>query len=185
MSWIFEHSEEGATGEIAELYETLRKSRGKVSNILKVHSLRPAALRHHLDLYMGLMFGPGGLSRCEREMIAVVVSRANQCEYCVAHHREALARYRRDENELNLICQDHRAAALSSRERSLLDYAEQLTKSPAQATAEMIERMRTTGLGDADILLTNLIVAYFNFVNRIAMGLGVTFSADEVQGYQV
>ncbi len=185
MSWIFEHPEEGATGEIAELYETLRKSRGKVSNILKVHSLRPAALKHHLDLYMGLMFGPGGLSRCEREMIAVVVSRANQCEYCVAHHREALARYRRDENELNLICHDFRTATISPRERALLDYAERVTKSPAQTPPEMIERMRAAGLSDADILLTNLIVAYFNFVNRIAMGLGVAFDADEIQGYKV
>jgi hypothetical protein len=63
MSWITEVDEAAAEGEIAELYAELREQRGKVSNILKVHSLRPQALKHHLDLYMGLMFGAGGLSR--------------------------------------------------------------------------------------------------------------------------
>lgn len=96
MSWIAEVEESAATGAIADVYARLREERGRVANILKVHSLRPPVLVHHLDLYMGLLFGLGGLSRAQRELIAVVVSRANYCAYCVSHHAEALARYVRD-----------------------------------------------------------------------------------------
>jgi len=185
MSWIHEHDEATAEGEIAELYERLRAERGRVSNILKVHSLRPAALAHHLDLYMGLLFGPGGLSRAQREMIAVVVSRANDCEYCVNHHREALARYLRDERQLDQLCADYRQAELPPATRALLDYAHKLTLAPAEVGAADVSRLREAGLGDEDVLLANLITAYFNFVNRIALGLGVAYSEEEVQGYKV
>lgn len=184
MAWIHTHPEQGASGEIAELYELLRRSRGKVSNILRVHSLRPTALRHHLDLYLGLMFGPGGISRAEREMIAVVVSRSNQCEYCLSHHREALARYIRDELLLDQICHDFHKAPLSPRQQAMLNYAERLSKTPGRVSEALLQSMRGEGLADADLLLVNLIVAYFNFVNRIALGLGVSFSADELSGYR-
>ncbi len=185
MSWIHVHSEDGAEGEIADLYDRLREERGRVSNILKVHSLRPSALAHHLDLYMGLLFGSGGLSRTQREMIAVVVSRENQCEYCVSHHREALAKYVKDEDLLDRICSDYRTADLRPGDRTLLDYASKLTASPATVEESDIVTMRRYGYTDEDILLANLIVAYFNFVNRIALGLGVEHSDDEVGGYKV
>lgn len=185
MSWIHVHPEDGAQGEIAELYDRLRQQRGRVSNILKVHSLRPSALTHHLDLYMGLLFGSGGLSRAQREMIAVVVSRENQCEYCVSHHREALAKYVKDENILEQVCRDYRKADLTPADRTLLDYARKLTASPAAVEETDVVTMRRSGYTDEDILLANLIVAYFNFVNRIALGLGVEHSEDEVGGYKV
>lgn len=184
MSWIREHEEHLAEGHIAELYERLRQERGRVSNILKVHSLRPQAMEHHLDLYMGLLFGPGGLSRAEREMIAVVVSRANGCGYCVSHHREALSRYLRDPQLLEQICTDYRGAGLDQRQRVLLDYVHLLTVSPAEVREASVDRLRDAGLADEDVLLANLIAAYFNFVNRIALGLGVTYSEDEVRGYK-
>lgn len=185
MSWIREHEEDTAGGEIGQLYERLRAERGRVSNILKVHSLRPPALSHHLDLYMGLLFGRGGLSRAQREMIAVVVSRANKCDYCISHHREALARYLHDEPSLDAICEDYTRAELGPSDRALLDYAHALTVSPAAVIEADVARLRDAGFPDEDILLANLITAYFNFVNRIALGLGVTYNEDEVRGYKV
>ncbi len=134
---------------------------------------------------MGLLFGPGGLSRSQRELIAVVVSRANRCTYCVSHHVEALARYVRDPELLRRIADDYREAELKPVDRALADYAHQLTLSPASITEENIRVLRRHGFQDADILLANLIAAYFNFVNRIALGLGVTSSEEEVKGYKV
>lgn len=185
MSWIREIEEDAASGELAELYAQLRERRGRVANILKVHSLRPYALAHHLDLYMGLLFGPGRLTRGQRELIAVVVSRANGCEYCVQHHREALARYLRDAEVLDAVCRDYHEASLEPSSRVLADYADKLTRSPSTMQAHDLQPLRDFGFSDEDILLCNLIVAYFNFVNRIAMGLGVTHSAEEVQGYKL
>jgi uncharacterized peroxidase-related enzyme len=185
MSFIREIEEPEATGEIGAMYERLRAERGRVSNILKAHSLRPQALAHHLDLYMGLLFGPGRLSRAQREMIAVVVSATNDCAYCVSHHREALSRYVRDPAQLDAICTDHRGAGLPEATVALLDYARRLTAAPATTTEADIEALRTAGFADEDILHANLIAAYFNFVNRIALGLGVAHNADEIQGYKV
>lgn len=185
MSYIREVEESEAEGEIGALYERLRAERGRVSNILKVHSLRPQALAHHLDLYMGLLFGPGRLTRAQREMIAVVVSAANHCAYCVGHHREALARYVRDPMQLDAVCADYRSAALPAATAALLDYAQKLTRSPEAIAPADIDALRTAGWADEDILHANLITAYFNFVNRIALGLGVEHNADEITGYKV
>lgn len=185
MSWIQEVDEATAAGEIAGLYAELREKRGKVSNILKVHSLRPAALQHHLDLYMGLLFGPGGLSRRQRELIAVAVSQANHCAYCVAHHAAALGRYVRDDGELAALRDNALQPFLAPPDRALVGYAVKLTAAPHTVTESDVTALRDAGLGDDDILLANLIVAYFNFVNRIALGLGVEYSATEVDGYKV
>ena len=184
MSYIREIEESDASGEIGTMYERLRAERGRVSNILKVHSLRPQALAHHLDLYMGLLFGPGKLSRAQREMIAVVVSAANDCAYCVSHHREALSRYLRDTAQLDTVCADHRDAGLPDATVALLDYAKKLTTAQATITKADIDGLRSAGFADEDILHANLIAAYFNFVNRIALGLGVEHNADEIQGYK-
>lgn len=81
MAWIKVVSSGDAIGELAEQYARIRGGSGNVANILTVHSLNPGALRTHYDLYKTLMFGPSDLTRAQREMIAVVVSRANGCHY--------------------------------------------------------------------------------------------------------
>jgi uncharacterized peroxidase-related enzyme len=74
--------EEGeATGELAREYEAALDRAGKVFNIVKAMSLRPGVLQRSIELYREIMFGPSGLSRAERELLAVVVSRANDCHY--------------------------------------------------------------------------------------------------------
>lgn len=81
MAWIKMISEDEAEGELKEMYETMRDPRGPVDNILKVHGLNPPSLRAHYDLYKTVMYGRSELSRIEREMIAVVVSSVNGCNY--------------------------------------------------------------------------------------------------------
>lgn len=185
MSWIRQIDEKEAEGELAAAYARLIAQRGRVSNILKVHSLRPGALDDHLALYMGLMFGPGGLSRRERELVAVAVSQANGCAYCAAHHLEALARYERDAKLLRQLSMSVEQAPLGQRHYALVRYAAKLTRSPNAMQEADVQALRNAGLEDAEVLLLNLVVAYFNFVNRIALGLGVAHSAEEAQGYKV
>lgn len=185
MSWIAEIEENEAEGELATLYSELREKRGKVSNILKVHSLRPDSMQHHLDLYLGIMFGKGNLGRRQRELIAVAVSQANLCDYCVSHHMEALVRYERDPEALAALHASVADAPLTLADRAIIDYALKLTRAPYAVQESDIQRLRDTGLDDADILHVNLVAAYFNFVNRIALGLGVPHSDDEVKGYRV
>jgi len=183
MSWIDEIEVSNADGKLAAMYAELIKKRGKVSNILKVHSLNPDAMEGHLDLYMTLMFGKSGLSRLEREAIAVVVSAANDCAYCVNHHAEALRRYIKDEETLELLSTADGLETLEPRLSNIVRHAEKLTSAPGAMTESDLGELRAVDLSDKDILDLTLIVSYFNFVNRIAVGLGVDFSADEMSGY--
>jgi alkylhydroperoxidase family enzyme len=72
---------EGATGLLKAEYEAAVERAGKVFNIVKAMSLRPGVLKRSMALYREIMFGPCGLTRQERELLAVVVSRANDCHY--------------------------------------------------------------------------------------------------------
>jgi len=184
MSWIDEIDVSDADEKLGAIYAELIKKRGKVSNILKVHSLNPEALGDHLDMYMTLMFGSSGLSRPEREAIAVVVSATNECAYCVSHHAEALRRYVDDEETLDMLTSADGLEALEPRLSNIVRYAEKLTSAPSAMTESDLGELRAVELSDKDILDLSLITAYFNFVNRIALGLGVDFSADEMRGYR-
>ena len=184
MSWIDEVEEAQAEGHLADIYKDLVEKRGKVSNILKVHSLNPEAMRNHLDLYMTLMFGKSGLSRAEREAIAVVVSAENDCAYCISHHVEALRRYIKDEETLGMLATADGLETLEPRLSNIVRHAEKLTSAPGAMTESDLGELRAVGLSDNDILDITLITAYFNFVNRIAQGLGVEFTPDETSGYR-
>ena len=183
MSWIDEIEVDAAEGRLADVYAELIRKRGKVSNILKVHSLNPDALGDHLDLYMTIMFGESGLSRAEREAIGVVVSATNDCTYCVQHHIEALRRYIKDEETLEMLSTADGLETLEPRLSNIVRHAEKLTWAPSAMTESDLGELRAVGLSDGDILDLTLIVGYFNFVNRIAMGLGVESSAGELRGY--
>jgi uncharacterized peroxidase-related enzyme len=183
MSWIDEVEVGDAEGKLQAMYAEIVEKRGKVSNILKVHSLNPEALGSHLDLYMTTMFGKSGLSRAEREAIAVVVSAENDCAYCVNHHAEALRRYIKDDETLDMLMSADGLETLEPRLSNIVRHAEKLTSAPAAMTESDLGELRAVGLSDKDILDLTMIVGYFNFVNRIALGLGVEYSAEEMSGY--
>jgi uncharacterized peroxidase-related enzyme len=184
MAWIETIDEAHATGKLKAVYEEVTKNRGKLSNIMKIHSLYPEAMKKHMDLYLTLMFSSSELSREEQELIAVVVSSANQCEYCVNHHAEALNHYVKDHETVQRLIDDFRSVELSVRKQQILDYAFKLTKAPTTVDFKDVEKLKRAGFSDKAILTINLITSYFNFVNRIAVGLGVEFSGDEVKGYK-
>lgn len=70
---------------------------------MKIHSLNPDSMEAHMNLYLILMFGESGLSRSERELIAVVVSVTNKCAYCINHHSVALNNYWNDEDKIKKL----------------------------------------------------------------------------------
>jgi uncharacterized peroxidase-related enzyme len=184
MSWINIVSESDATGELKIVYDEIIESRGKMSNIMRIHSLNPASMRAHMDLYMSTVFGKMKLRRSERELIATTVSAANKCPYCIAHHAEALMHYWKDRARIDAVIDDPQTADLSERELAMVDYAVKLTTRVADVDQKDIEELRAAGFSDKDILDINLIASYFNFVNRIALGLGVEFTEEEKAGFQ-
>lgn len=184
MAWIEEIEIDEADEKLSAVYARLIDKRGKISNILKVQSLNPEALNNHLDLYMTLMFGKSGLARAEREAIAVVVSANNDCAYCVNHHAKALQHHIDDEDTLSMLVNADGLETLEPRLSNIVRYAEKLTNAPGAMTESDLDELRAVGLDDKDILDLSLITGYFNFVNRLALGLGVAYTAEEIDGYR-
>ena len=184
MSWIHVIDEAESSEHLQNLYEEIAQKRGKVSNIMKVHSLNPDAMEKHMDLYLTIMFGSSELSREERELIAVVVSAANQYDYCITHHAESLNHYWKDKTKIQQLIHDYQSVDLSQRKHHMLEFALKITQTPHTVTKTDIETLRRTGFSDEDILNITLIASYFNFVNRIALGLGVKPTCIEVTGYK-
>lgn len=184
MAWIETIDEDDASGSLRAVYDHVASSRGKVANILKVHSLRPDTLQAHHDLYRELLFARTDLSRAERELIAVVVSDANDCAYCVEHHRAALNAYWSDDDRIDAVLQEDAEDVLSEREQALVTYARALTTAPGAMQEADVDALRAAGLSDTAILDTAMVTSYFNFVNRMALGLGVNFTPEEVEGYE-
>lgn len=186
MSWINVIDTKNATGKLKKVYGEIEKKRGKIGNILKVHSLYPESMQIHLDLYVTTMFGKSirFLSREERELIALTVSVTNKCNYCIQHHAEALEHYWKNREKLNKYIEDIYSIEFTERIKAILNYSIKLTKSPHLMNRDDIQYLQQIGLTDKEILNVNLITCYFNYVNRIASGLGVEFDENEVKGYK-
>lgn len=184
MAWIRIIDENQAQGELRVQYEDVRSRRGKISNVMKVHSLDPKAMKLHLDLYVHLMFGKSTLTRAQREMVAVVVSHANECAYCAVHHGEALLAHVHDHTLLEKIKADFARSGVTSKEKTILSYATKLTRTPGDISEIDLRELRREGLTDEEILRINLIASYFNFVNRIVSGLGVKIEDPKERVYK-
>jgi uncharacterized peroxidase-related enzyme len=179
---IIEHDE--AEGELLKAYNDLIRKRGKLASIHKIHSLNPEAMMKHMDLYMTLLYGKSPLKRIQREMIGTAVSIANDCDYCQQHHSTAMNHYWKDDARIQLFLNDYKTAGLTELEEALCQFAITHTKNPGSDKKEQIVRLKELGLEDRAILDTTLIIAYFNFVNRIVIGLGVATEAEGVDGFK-
>ena len=175
---------EDAKGELKNVYDNLIETRGKIAEIHKIQSLNPDALATHMDLYMSIMFGKSPLKRYQREMIGVVVSAANKCTYCINHHEQALLAYWKEEEKTRQLSKNRPEVELTETDRLLCDLAEKLTLNIDQDYSLDIKKLQEIGLEDRAILDAVQIIAYFNFVNRMVLGLGVEFTEEEVKGYR-
>jgi uncharacterized peroxidase-related enzyme len=173
-----------ASGELRDIYSKVVGERGKISNILKIHSLLPNTMITHLDFYMSIMFDKAGIKRADAELIATVVSAVNKCEYCVNHHAEALKSYWKDDEKVKQAAEDFRKVDLTEKQNAMLEFAEKLTLHPGEMKEDDVNGLREIDFGDEAILSITLITNYFNFVNRVANGLGVDFSEEEIKGYK-
>jgi uncharacterized peroxidase-related enzyme len=134
---------------------------------------------------MDIMYRKSKLSRAERELIAVIVSKTNDCEYCITHHKEALHHFWGDDERMAALLNDYRSVGLNEKELQLCMYAEQLTVNPKSAhDDDLTVNLKRAGLPDSAILDATLIIAYFNFVNRIVLSLDVDLEADHGKGYK-
>ena len=177
-------SYEDSEGELKEVYDDIIAKRGKLAEVMKLQSLNPKSIVAHVDLYLELMFGRSPLVRYRREMLAVIVSVTNNCDYCIQHHGVALNHFWKDQSKVDSLVDDCDTLDLSDEDRALCDYAKELTLMPSAMDSKAhVEKLRTLGFDDRSIIDVALIVSYFNFANRMILGLGVGVDLEEVAGY--
>ncbi|UII28728.1 peroxidase-related enzyme [Fulvivirga maritima] len=177
-------SPDEATETLHEVYGTLKKNRGKVARLYEAQSLNPKTMQRSVDFNIELMFGPSPLKRYQKEMLAVVVSVFTDCNYSLAHHREALSYYWKADHRVTSLIEDYNTAEIGRANRALCAYAEALTKNfDAAKVKEVVHRMKELGMSDREVLDAATIISYTNFQVKMVKGLGVELEPDGGVGY--
>jgi uncharacterized peroxidase-related enzyme len=156
------------TPEMAAYFAKCEEKLGFVPNVLKAYACDMAKLEAFVAMYNDLMLAPSGLSKLEREMIAVAVSSHNRCYYCLVAHGAAVRQLSGDPVLGELMAMNYRAARVSQRERAMLDFAAKLTAEPWTVEEADRERLRRAGFSDRDIWDIAAVAGFFNMSNRVA-----------------
>jgi uncharacterized peroxidase-related enzyme len=156
------------SAEMKAYFAKCEEKIGFVPNVLRAYALDNAKLEAFANFYNDLMLGPSGLSKLEREMIAVVVSSHNRCFYCLAAHGAAVRQLSGDPVLGELLVMNYRSADLEPRHRAMLDFALKLSEAPWTVEAEDRSRLRDHGFSDRDIWDIAATAGFFNMSNRMA-----------------
>jgi len=154
--------------DMAAYFAKCEEKLGFVPNVLKAYAFDADKLSAFVAMYNDLMLAPSGLSKLEREMIAVAVSAHNRCYYCLVAHGAAVRQLSGDPPLGELMAMNYRAARLSKRERAMLDFAVKLAAEPWLIEEEDREHLRRVGFSDRDIWDIAAVAGFFNMTNRVA-----------------
>jgi uncharacterized peroxidase-related enzyme len=145
-----------------------REKLGFVPNVLKAYEFDLAKLKAFVAMSDDLMLAPSSLSKLEREMIAVAVSSANHCHYCLVAHGAAIRKLSGDPELAETIVANYRAAELDARTRAMLDFSWKLTVEPWTVGEEDRAALRKHGFSERDIWDIAAVTGFFNMSNRLA-----------------
>lgn len=154
--------------EMAEYFSKCDEKLGFVPNVFRAYAFDNAKLKAFILMADDLMMGDSGLSKAEREMIAVAVSAINHCHYCLTSHGAALRQRTKDPELGELIAQNYRAADLDPRQKAMLDFATKLTEAPEKIEEDDRAALRRAGFSDRDIWDIAAVASFYNMSNRLA-----------------
>jgi uncharacterized peroxidase-related enzyme len=154
--------------DMAAYFAKCEEKLGFVPNVLKAYAFDMPKLAAFVAMYNDLMLAPSGLSKLEREMIAVAVSAQNRCYYCLVAHGAAVRQLSADPVLGELMAMNYRAARLSPREAAMLDFAVKLTAEPWLIEEADRASLRKAGFTDRDIWDIAAVAGFFNMSNRVA-----------------
>ena len=151
---------------------------GMIPNVLRAYAFDIEKLDAFTGMYNNLMLAPSGLSKLEREMIAVAVSAVNRCFYCLVAHGAAVRDLSGDPALGEALVMNYRVAPLDARRRAMLDFAVKMTT--ASATIEEPDRqaLREVGFTEADIWDIANVAGFFNMTNRVASATAMQPNTD-------
>jgi uncharacterized peroxidase-related enzyme len=159
--------------DLAAHYATAKERLGFVPNVLRGYAHAPDRLANFVAMRDGLMASDSGLTKAEREMIAVVVSSLNRCHYCLSSHGATLRRLTGDPPLADTLAMNFRAAGLPDRQRAMLEFVERLTQAPECIEDADRDLLREQGFSERDIWDMAEITGFFNMINRLAAATGM------------
>ena len=164
--------------DLRPYFQKCRDKLGFVPNVLQAWLLRPEKLRNFIRLYDELMLAPSGLTKLEREMIAVAVSSWNRCYYCLVAHGAAVRKLSGDPQMGEMLAFNYRVAELEPRQRAMLDFAVKLTAAPYEIGQADRDALGQQEFSDADIFDIAEVAAFFNYTNRVAHAVDMMPNAE-------
>jgi uncharacterized peroxidase-related enzyme len=154
--------------DLREVVEANAKKAGFIPNVFLAYGYKPEHFRAFFHYYDVLMKGDSGLSRAEREMIVVAVSRINGCSYCTVAHGAALRILSKNPLLADQISANYRVADITPRQRAMIDFAVKVTERSLEIDQADFETLREHGFTDSDIWDIGAVAAFFNLSNRMA-----------------
>ena len=183
MSWIKSIPYASATGKLKQLYDRIKGPDDNVDNIMLAHSLRPHTMEGHMTLYKYVLHHPRNtLPKWYLEAIGVYVSHLNKCSYCLDHHFAGMARLLGDDDRSSAIKaaieNGDLSGSFNGKELTGLEYVARLTGKAHELEETDVEKLRSAGFDDGEILEINQVAAYFAYANRMVLGLGIDTRGD-------
>lgn len=154
--------------QVKNYLEIVQQKLGFIPNVLAAFAKFPKQFEGFTKLYNALMLGESGLTKLEREMIAVTVSSENHCFYCLVAHGSAVRELSSDPQLGERIAANFRSAELPKKQEELLNFTKKLTKDPSEISENDRKKLRDVGYTDRDIWDISAIVGLFNMTNRLA-----------------
>ena len=154
--------------QVKNYLEIVQQKLGFIPNVLAAFAKFPKQFEGFTKLYNALMLGESGLTKLEREMIAVTVSSENHCFYCLVAHGSAVRELSNDPQLGERIAANFRSAELPKKQEELLNFTKKLTKDPSEISENDRKKLRDVGYTDRDIWDISAIVGLFNMTNRLA-----------------
>ena len=154
--------------QVKNYLEIVQQKLGFIPNVLAAFAKFPKQFEGFTKLYNALMLGESGLTKLEREMIAVTVSSENHCFYCLVAHGSAVRELSNDPQLGERIAANFRSAELPKKQEELLNFSKKLTKDPSEIGENDRKKLRDVGYTDRDIWDISAIVGLFNMTNRLA-----------------
>jgi len=140
---------------------------GFINNLFKVLPLNALQYKGFLEFKASLFNSQTCyLSYADKEMMGLVVSATNNCSYCLTTHSDALRGLVDDPNWVDTLTYNYRTAKLTPKQRALCDYAYFVTVYPREISTEQVDKLRSAGFNDHEILEAAFIAGFFNYTNR-------------------
>ena len=172
MPFVNEIEETQADPQLRGIYGNIEQAMGFLPHYFKALGAMPQAIEGQLHLNAAIL-SDGALSKTEKEQIGVVVSGINSSSYCIVIHMELLQRLGVEKSLARKLVNDYENAAVPEKLKALFRFSDKLTRKPVEIEDEDVQLLKKAGWDEAAIRETVLTVGYFNYVNRVSLGLGL------------